>query len=83
VWVVGDLDNFDFRVVLDLAMELFERGSVSDDLVIAQRNPSASIIRQSVVQLGLSRDLFGYGHVAPLVWRTRRGYLPDIGVCLD
>jgi hypothetical protein len=49
VGVVRDLDDFDFRAVFDLAMELLERGGVSDDLVIAQRNPPASICSQSVI----------------------------------
>ena len=66
VGVVRDLDDFDFRAVLDLGMELLERGGIRDDLVIAQRNPPASIGSKSVVQLSLGRDLFGYGHVAPL-----------------
>src|ERR1700720_3666383 len=66
VGVVRDLDDFDFRAALDLGMELLERGGIRDDLVIAQRNPPASIGSKSVVQLSLGRDLFGYGHVAPL-----------------
>jgi hypothetical protein len=72
VWVVGDLNDFDFRAVLDLGMEVFERRSICNDRVIAQRNPPASIIRQSVVQLSLGRDLLGYGHVAPFDCRNLR-----------